>query len=288
MEFSVSDRGDAIEMVVTGPWTAETSAVAEAGGIDRLVLNYALGFNEPSLTFLEGLQVRDLVVLDPRLLDLEPIYSLAPQLRSLQLTVDPSVRLDLGRLVGLEHLTAAWPQVQGTIDKLPGLLTAHLRSYQRSDLVPLSGSPNLQALVMKDRPKVQSLVGLDALPGLRQLEIYLAKDLADIKHLERGVNIERLALESCRKVASLDPLAACSRVRTLNLSECGDLESLDPIRNLTQLEKLWLFGSTRIRDNDLSPIASLPRLRELRMQSRRSYVPQVEALKAHLESASEA
>lgn len=278
----MSDRGDAVEMVVTGPWTTEAATSVQAGQVDRLVLNYALGFDEPSLAFLEGLPLRELVVLDPRLSDLEPIYSLASTLRSLRISTNPGSTVDLGRLPGLEELAAAWPQVSATIDTATDLRVAFLRSYQPTDLTPLAAMSRLVELVMKDRPRLRSLAGLSALPELRVLGIFLAKDLSDIEDLTGRSAIEDLALESCRKLTRLDALAGCSGLRRLNLSECGDLDSLGPLRGLTNLEHLSLYGSTTIADDDLSPLATLPRLRELRMQSRRSYRPSVKEIQASL------
>lgn len=269
-------------MVVTGPWTAEASAAVHAGQVDRLVLNYGLGFDESSLAFLEGLPLRELVILDPRLSDLEPIHSLGPSLRSLSVTTNPALKLDLGRLSGLRSLSAAWPQVSASIDAATGLRIAFLRGYRAVDLTPLAALSHLVELVMKDRPKVKSLAGLSAFPELRLLGIYLAKDLADIEDLAGRSAIEDLAFEACRKIARLDALAACSGLRRLNLSECGDLASLGPIRALDNLEHLSLFGSTKIGDDDLTPIEGLPRLRQLRMQSRRSYRPSVEEIQASL------
>jgi len=282
MGMVVSDRGDAVELVVTGAWTDEAASAVGQGGVDRLVLNYALGFNEPSLAFLEGLPIRDLVILDPRLTELEPIYSLASTLRLLHLTVNPALKLDLGRISRVQEVGAAWSQVSASIDSVADLRMAFLRAYQPLDLTPLSALSNLGGLVMKDRPRLKALTGLAALASLRRLEIFQAKDLVDVEELAGGHGLEELVLQSCRKVSQIDALAGCTALRRLNLSECGDLPSLEPLRALPDVERLSLFGSTRILDNDLRPIAALPRLRELRMQSRQPYRPSVEAIQDSL------
>jgi len=270
------------EMVITGPWTSRNAKAVASGKVDRLVLNYALGFEEPSLDFLDGLPLREVVVLAPHIVDLQPVYSLAPTLRALHVTTSPQLRLDLERLPKLEELAAAWAQVSDSISSARGLKLAHLRSYQPTDLTPLEGLIELRTLVMKDRPKVQSLRGLRNLTALTTLGVYLAKDLADIGELEGRDDLVDLALEHCRRVTHLDVLSACTSLRSLNLSECGEIASLGPIRGLTQLERVLMYGSTKIADADLSPLAELPRLRELRMQSRRSYQPSVEEVQAQL------
>lgn len=278
----VGDRGDAVEMVVTGPWTAEAEESVRSGEVDRLVLNYALGFREPSLDFLEGLPLRELVILDPRLPDLEPIHSLGSTLRGLNVTTNPSLKLDLSRLPRLLSLGAAWPQVSDSIHAASDVQIAFLRGYQPMDLTPLAGMSRLAELVMKDRPKLASLAGLSSFPDMRLLGVYLAKNLIDIEDLAQQPGIEDLALEACRNVAQLDALAGCVGLRRLNLSECGEIASLRPIRPLLNLEQVSLFGTTKIVDDDLSPLANLPRLQRLRMRSRRTYRPSVEEIQADL------
>ena len=278
----VSDRGDAVEMVVIGAWTAEATAEVRAGQIDRLVLNYAHGFDEPSLGFLEGLPLRELVILDPRLSDLTPVHSLGATLQMLSVTTSPSLQVDLGQLPELRVLSAAWSQVEATIESAVGLEVAFLRDYKAIDLRPLAALSGLVELVMKDRPRLRSLVGLSKLTRLRRLGVYLATGLVDIDDLAGRNTLEELALQGCRNIDRLETLSGCTGLRKLNLSECGDLLSLAPIRSLVQLEQLLLFGSTRIVDGDLSPVVELPRLSKLRMQSRRSYRPSVEEVQASL------
>jgi hypothetical protein len=71
-----------------------------------------------------------------------------------------------------------------------------------------------------------------------------------------------------------------TRLRFLRISECGEMASLAPIESLTELEVLYAWGSTRIVDGDLSPLARLPRLKEVRMRNRRGYKPPVDELPA--------
>lgn len=91
--------------------------------------------------------------------------------------------------------------------------------------------------------------------------------------------LRRLDLPQARW-PDLSPLASQRDLSLLNASECGDLASLSPLRELSDISTLWLFGTTRVVDDDLSPLCDLPRLRELRMRSRRSYHPSVEVVQA--------
>lgn len=281
----VGDRGDHVEVVVTGRWSPEGAAAFETGGARRLVLNYALGFNEPNLDFLTGLPIRELVILDRRLTDLEPVYSLAPTLEVLHLTTSPTLHIDVSRFGNLVGLGADWAQVSSSIAGATRLSRVYFGHYGHSDLSPLAPLRALSDITLKDRPKLQSLTGLSKLPEIRRLGVYLAKDLDDVTDLQGRSGIEELELECCRKLSRLDDLAGCVGLRKLNLSECGDLASVRPLHPLTQLELLYLYGSTKIVDGDLTPIAELPRLTELRMQSRRHYRPAVADIQATLPSA---
>lgn len=82
---------DRHEVVVTGPWNAEMVQAVETGVADRVVLNYALGYDEPDLYFLQYLPIRELVILDRRITDLRPVYTLAPTLERLDVEVAPGV-----------------------------------------------------------------------------------------------------------------------------------------------------------------------------------------------------
>ncbi|AEE47591.1 hypothetical protein [Cellulomonas fimi] len=272
----------ASELVITKPWSSEMAEAIRAGRVTRVVCNYALGFDEPTLDFLRDLPVRELVVLDRRLPSLDAIYTLAPTLELLEITTDPGISLDLLRLPRLQTISADWAQVANTIMALADLRSAAFGAYQPHDLSPLAPLSELTTLSMKDRPRLRSLAGLDALPRLADLGIYLAAELRDISQLRGRATIERLELEACRRLDSTLALEGCTGLRTLSLAEGGQMDTLAPVGELVRLEELYLHGSTRFLDGDLTPIAGLPRLQELRMQNRRHYRPTVAEITAQL------
>jgi hypothetical protein len=267
------------ELVVTEPWTGQSARLFEEGRAHRLVLNYALGFNEPTLDFLHGLPIRELEIIDRRLNTLEPIYSLAPTLESLQLTTRPDLTIQLTEFPKLRDLGASWAQVRDTIGQTSGLEDLFLLAYMPDSLEPLSSHSGLQNLRMKDRPKVKSLAGLSQLPRLQRLGIYLASRLDDISELRGRSEIREVELVSCKKLTRIDDLADCTGLRRLNIAESGDIESLKPLAGLNLLEELYLNGSTKILDCDLTPIKGLRRLRSFAMMNRRGYEPSVKDVK---------
>lgn len=273
------------EGVVTGRWSVHARKAVESGEVDRLVLNYALGFEELDLEFLRGLPLRQLVILDRRLSNLDPVYSLAPTLELLHLTTGPSLVVDVSRLPELRDLDVDWPQVQNSVGAATRLRRIHLRNYAEEDLRCLHSLHELSELIMKDRPGLRSFAGLSALKSLRRIGVYQAKNLEDLSELTGRDYIDELQLEACSRISEVGELASCTNLRMLNLGDCGELASVGPLRELLKIEVLYLFGTTKIADEDLTPIAGLPRLRELRMQDRRTYRPRVADIQSTLPKA---
>jgi hypothetical protein len=117
-------------------------------------------------------------------------------------------------------------------------------------------------------------------PPLDHLGIYLATSLDDFGPLGETTTLRELHLESCRGLSDLFPIASSHALQLLNVADCGDIASLAPIAPLCELEAVWLYGTTKIVDDDLTPLAGLPLLSELRIMSRRSYRPSVDQLHA--------
>lgn len=279
----MKNYGQAGELVVTEPWTAQSAKIFEEGRAHRLVLNYALGFNEPNLDFLRGLPIRELEIIDRRLTNLEPIYTLAPTLESLHMTADPNLKIRVTELPNLRRLGASWDQVRDTISRGAQLNDLFLLAYTPDNLEPLSTHVGLESLRMKDRPRLTSLMGLSHFPKLQRLGVYLASRLDDISELRGRQGIRELELVSCKKLRKLDDLAECTGLRRLNLADSGDIESLNPVAGLIELEELYLYGSTNILDHDLTPITGLKRVKIIAMMNRRGYVPSVEELKRRIQ-----
>jgi len=273
---------DRHEVVVTKPWDDEMQQAVESGVADRVVLNYALGYDERDLYFLQYLPIRELVILDRRITDLAPVYTLAPKLELLHLQADPGTRVDLTALPNLRDLSATWPQVAETVAAGQHLRRLAVDGYQADDLTPLAGLRELSSLTLGERPKLRSLHGLGEFPLLEELRLFLAARLDDVTELRGRDLLTKLELEGFRKLTSVADLAGCTGLRLLNLAEGGELESAAPLAGLVELEELYLYGTTKFVDGDLSALAGLPRLQELRMQNRRHYRPNVNELRAAL------
>lgn len=280
MTFELDETPEGIDLVVTGDWSDQARNMISGGLADGLVLNYAKGFSARDLRFLQDLPIRRLHVLDRALNDLGPVYSLASTLTALRVQTDPQTPLDLDRLPLVTALSVGWSQIQGSLRYAPQLERLFILSYSEEDLTPLTVAPNLVRVVMKDYPRVRSLNGLEGLPWLAELGIHVAQRLEDISAVERLASpiLTTLELASCRQISDLSAVSACSALSFFDASEGGDLPSASFLAGLEQLEGLYLYGSTRVLDGDLRPIAELPRLTDFRMQNRRHYSPSVKEI----------
>lgn len=280
--FTEGDRGDVVEVVLTGPWVDEAAEPFTSGRAQRLVINHALGAEATDLGFLTGLPVSELTVIDRRVSDLKAVESLGGTLRVLHVTTDPRLKVDLAQLPLLEEIGADWSQVASSFPSATGLRRAFLRRYDEEDLTPLTASAGLRALTMKDRPKLRSVAGAAQLEDLEQLSIFGASGLTDIGELAGKTALRVLELEACSGINHLDDLVDCTSLVKLNVSDCGDIASLGPVAGMVEAELLRFYGTTKVLDDDLSPLLGLPVLQEVRMRSRRSYRPPLAEVQALL------
>lgn len=171
--FRFEETPAGVDLVVTGPWSAQARDAILLGEADGLDLNYARGFQEPNLEFIEGLPIRRLNLLARTIGDLTPVYSLSDTLRCLWVESDPHAMLRLDLLPRLEDLGAAWSQIQGSIGQADRLERLYTHSYSEHDLTPLIVVPRIARVVMKQYPQVRSLDGVEKLPRLDHLGIHL-------------------------------------------------------------------------------------------------------------------
>jgi internalin A len=277
--FLVEDRPEGRTLIVTGAWTSAAKSALGRDDVDGLWLNYARGFSEPDLEFLEAMPVRRLHVLDRKLADLAPIERLASTLDHLSVQAAPGAVLDLAAFPCLTSLGAVWRAVRETIADATGLTQLAALEYDERDLWPLAENVALEKLVLKPADQLKSLAGLASLCRLEHLGVFAARHLDDVTDLATARSLRHVELQACPSVDSLDVVAGLARLRFLGVSDCGSIESLGPLSLLQNLEVLHAWGSTRIADAELSPLAGLPRLSQIRMRDRREYEPRLAALK---------
>lgn len=271
------------DLVVTGAWGSESARAIYEGTADGLTLNYALGYKEPNLEFISDLPIRRLKILARTIEDAKPLYSLTSTLTSLSLTAGSGLTLEAGRLPLLTSLSTEWHHVANSLKEATNLQSLYLGGYAGRDLVPLESLNRLNSLRMKDRPKVESLHGLENLTRLETLNIESARNLSDFSALAletARIRLKHIDFDSDKRIHSLESFESLTGLESLGLGNCGEIDSLWPIAGLSAIKRLFLHESTRIMDNDLRPLELMPRLELLGLMSRKEYVPSVIEIEA--------
>ena len=283
-EFVLEDAPEGRALVVTGRWSAAAAKALVRGEADGLVLNYARGFRERSLEFLDGeWGLRRLDVLDRQITDLTPIGVLGESLEELSVQAAPGAELDLSALPQLRSVVGEWALLRDTLGSVDELRRVVTWRFDEVDLHAFRDHLGLRELTIKEAPYLESLSGVTDLSELASLGVVLARRLRDIDDIAGlASSLRELELQDCPAIDTVDDIETLVNLAFLSLSDCGDIASLAPIASLTRLETLYAWGSTRIVDGDLSPLARLPRLKEVRMRSRRGYSPPLADLLAAL------
>lgn len=278
--YILEDTPEGRSLVVTGPWSEGAGRALLRGEADGLVLNYARGFSG-SLDFLDDAwRLRRLSVLDRSIVDLAPIGRLTT-LERLSVQAAADAVLELGPLSRLRSVSGEWALIGRTLSAADELESVSTWMFGEVDLHAFRDHIALKALTIKDAPYLESLAGLGGLPDLAILKIIGARRLHEIDDVsELSASLYELEFEDCPRIDAIDVVASLVGLRFLGISESGDIASLAPIGSLSQLETFYAWGSTRILDGDLSPLARLPQLKEIRMRNRRGYRPPVGELAA--------
>ena len=158
---------------------------------------------------------------------------------------------------------------------------AFLDGDRAGDLIlkELAGVSQVEDLELYEPAQLKSLAGVEEFHSLAGLHVFLAPDLKDIAPIKTATGLLEFELEGCPRVEFLDPLTGLGDLRFVSVSDCGTIESFRPLGHLHRLEELHAWGTTVVSDGDLTPVAQLPMLREVRMRNRRHYRPRVADLR---------
>lgn len=272
---------------VTDTWTGEAAAMAASGQVDELRLNYAWGFKEPTLDFIDDWPLKKIFVLARWLDDLTPIHRLGATLEGISTEVAAKADIDLAYLPGLRKVVADWPVVKKSFSALTHLTELFIFSFKEADLTPLVGNLGLTSLRMKQYPQVRSVEGIEELAHLEQLQIVVAtklEDLSALRHTPSKEHLRDLDFDTCKRITTVDDIAALTSLEKLNLGNCGTLESLKPLTALHRLRQIRLYESTVVADGDLSPLLEKPALKSINLTNRRHYQPTVKQVETALKA----
>lgn len=171
--------------------------------------------------------------------------ALNQKLRSVRLAdCGPDLDLSpLSRLPVLESVALVW-------DDVP------------PDLSPLSGALGLRDLVLTCGTAGDSLQAISQFSALTRLSLNGCNDIADLEGLGVPRSLEELTLSGFANLSCLSGAERLESLKALELFECPQLSDLRAVMRMKSLEALGV-GMFQVGSVDLSPLAELPRLREL-------------------------
>jgi hypothetical protein len=195
---------------------------------------------------------------------------------------DPAHITSFPRLRGL-HAGDGWqgtldfallPELQWLVigdgryaDGLDALLAGHekLRSlwvifYGRPDLRAIGDLPALERLEFK-QCKIRTLAGIGGAPKLSGLTFEWCASLNSLAGIEDCRGLEYLRVAHSPRLRDLSPLARNDRLRMLDIEWTSGIQSLEPLAGHPSLEVLYF---SKIADQDLDPLASMPKLKLIR------------------------
>jgi internalin A len=278
--YRIEDGPQGRTLAVTGPWSSQAEEALYRPDVVRLALNYTAGFSG-DLEFLDAWPISRLHILDRSLIDLDPVTRLGETLEELDIQTAPDVQVDLSALSRLRRLSAHWDNISETLGYANGLGHLELWHFDGEDVADLGLEAPLTRLKFVDTPNLRSLNGIEAFSELTSFFVALARELNDLDAITALANsLKELEIETCLGVTAVDAIGALRNLRFFGVSDCGRIDSLSPLANLTNLEVLYAWGSTRVLDGDLTPLAKLPMLREIRMRDRREYRPRIRDIPA--------
>jgi hypothetical protein len=186
-----------------------------------------------------------------------------PRLRSLHVN-GWAGRLDFGRLPNLEWLTIGDAHYASGLE---GLLAQHSRLrhlsvllYGAPDLRAIGDLPSLERLRLK-QCKLRTLEGIAGAPRLAGLTLERCASLNSLAGIEGCQGLEYVRVQLSPRLRDLSPLAAIDRLRMLDVESTSAIESLKPLAGHPGLEVLYF---SKIADQDLDPLGSMPMLKLIR------------------------
>lgn len=188
--------------------------------------------------------------------DLEPLYQIH-ELRQLGWPGRTSPPIDLSNFPNLEYLSLRHqPSTRGW-EKLTKLRVLRLSVTGSNDLEFLSNLKSLAKLEISDS-SIESLAGIERLPKLERLDIFVTPKLTDISSIPKCKSLRFLYVEKAKRLTDYSPLAESTSIESLKL--VTPIDSVEFVPHMKSL-KILLFND--INSNDLSPLLQAKSLKQL-------------------------
>lgn len=268
--YSTEDGEFGRRLVLHGAWRDDTLEYMNAWGIRELVVNYAQGFEGKDIAFVEQLpDLEAFWIIHRTIDDISPIHHLR-DLRSLKVHTYCRTAIDFSKFPRLERCVLEWRREVSSLYDRPHLKCLLINKYDKKHTNEFARASQLERLFLANAP-TEDLRGLADLKRLRTLGLYRLRRLSSLKGIESLQALETLEVQECRQLESLGGVGKLRHLRRLLITDLGEIESISFLRDLRELEEVLFYGSTNVKDGNLSFLTWLPKLRNLSFQNRRHY-----------------
>ncbi len=268
IEFLSGERG--IKAVLHTEWRESFLDILLEKQTMELELNDGKGWFGKTIEFLKELpQLKSLIILRLPLESIEPVHYLS-NLIDLQLSTYSDVPVNFDAFPKLENCGFEWIKGSESLFESKSLKRLGLNRFKKKSSQLFSKLENLERLTLLNSG-LEELSGIFKLRKLMSLGLVNLSRVRSVVGIEKLVDLKELEIQRCRNINSVSELFELSNLKRLLLIDSGNIESIQGIEKLTELEEFLFYESTNIVDGDLSPIKSMKNLRTVSFQNRSHY-----------------
>lgn len=134
----------------------------------------------------------------------------------------------------------------------------------------LESTPALQKLELLDGKPKLSIASLAALQLLRYVSLTSCKSIVFDRSQHSNAALKFLDLEVVN-IGDLSWLKSFPGLAVLTIHNCGELETFAALQHVKSLKGLWISGTTKSLDGDMSFVEKLPNLENYNVRSFKHY-----------------
>jgi hypothetical protein len=257
------------QLILKGEWHSRMADVMRIEGISAMSISGYAGWKGVDLDFLREvpfLERLSLIVLNR--VNIDGIYSLH-DLKDFSIGYNKK-RIDFTKFQSLERASLSWSTGYESLFACKSLRDVAIARLPEDRVPSLSRLSKLESLALS-LCRFTDLQSLPELPELIRLSLIVCNRLQHLKGLECSSNIRVLWIEQANSLSDIDAVAFLRALRTLVLRDCPRVKNIKALVGLPHLESVAFSAKTDIRDGDLSPLESLPSLKNADFKDRRHY-----------------
>ncbi|WP_411359654.1 leucine-rich repeat domain-containing protein [Pseudidiomarina salilacus] len=256
--------------IIKGSWENGFADILIREKVDLLYLNYSLGWEGEDLSFLGELpNLRCIKIIAGKVRGLRNIENLT-DLQYLSISATCREEMDFTKLHSLQYCFLEWWMGAASILDCADLDYLYLNSLKGIELNRLESLKKVRTLTIGNST-IDNLSWIKSLPSLEKLELINCPRIKDFDSLASSKRLTWLALNGCKGLLTIDFVVELERLEIFVFSDCGEISTIAPLASVRSLKAVSFSGSTVIKDGDLSPLLSLPKLAMLSFTRRRHY-----------------